>query len=161
MTIGNRFPVIPTETLDGRPLLLPDAIDGRVGLLVLAFRRSAQSIVDSWMANAMSRFGEHPGFACFEVPMIGGAWRMISGYIDSGMRAGVPPEHHHLVATYYGDASRYRSALGITDSSLAYAYLLDRSGMIVAEGSGETTEAERSEIFALMDKLLSESSDST
>jgi hypothetical protein len=161
MTFGARFPVLPAETLSGRTLLFPDAVDGKVTLIVLAFRRPAQAMVDSWMIPAKDRYGSHSEFAFFEVPMLGGGWRMVSGFIDSGMRAGIAPEHHAHVATSYGDAGRFRDELGISNTALAYAYLLDREGRIVTARSGAASGTNLKELFATIDGLLADDPHST
>ena len=149
-----RFPRLVAETLSERPLILPDSLDGELALVVVAFRRHAQPLVDSWMTPVVRRFHDTPGFAWYEVPMLAGGWRMVSGFIDGGMRAGIPSEHHDHVATCYGDTTRFAEALEIHDLNSAYAYLIDADGTIIWLGSGWAARRQIDELSLLLRNRL-------
>ncbi len=146
-----RFPRLVAETLSGNSLILPDAFDEQIALVVLAFRRHAQSVVDSWISPVTRRFGDVPGFAWYEVPMLAGGWRLMSGFIDGGMRAGIAPAHHDRVATFYGDTTRVCEALGILDLDSAYLFLIDDEGRLLWRGSGWASARRQQELFAAID----------
>ena len=126
----SRFPRIVADTLSGRTLVLPDSLDSGLAVVALVFRRHAQPVVDSWLGPLARRLGGHRSVGLYEIPMLAGGWRMMSGFIDSGMRSGIPPHKHHMVATCYGDLSRVRSALDIHDLDSVYVYLIDGSGSV-------------------------------
>lgn len=130
------FPRLVAQTLGGRHLILPDLLDDDYGLVVLVFRRHAQPMVDSWLHPFSREPFVHPRLHRWEVPMLAGGWRMVSGYIDGGMRAGIPPARHDQVATFYGDAGRHRAALGIDDLDSAYPVLIDGTGRVLWKESG-------------------------
>jgi hypothetical protein len=136
MTEPFRFPRIVAVTLSGKSLLLPDAIGDDIGLVVLAFRRHAQSTVDSWIHPISRTLNGHVGFCFYEVPILSGGWRMMSGFIDGGMRSGVAVHLHDHVATYYGNTERVTAALSITDVNTAHAFLVDGAGAIHWRQSG-------------------------
>jgi len=146
-----RFPRLVAETLSGNSLILPDALDDEIALVALAFRRHAQSLVDSWIAPVSRRFGDTPGFAWYEVPMLAGGWRLMSGFIDGGMRAGIAPAHHDHVATFYGDTTRICEALGIDDLDSAYLFLIDDEGRVLWRGSGWASARRREDLFSALD----------
>ncbi|MFW5684243.1 MAG: hypothetical protein ACOC1I_05280 [Spirochaetota bacterium] len=131
-----RFPRLVAETLSGRTLVLPDSLDDEVAVVMLVFRRHAQSIVDSWMMPLERRYRDASGLAWYEVPMLAGGWRMISGFIDGGMRSGIHPSRHGNVATYYGDSSRFQDVLGIEDLDSAYTFLINSEGAVLHRGDG-------------------------
>ena len=139
--MGNdvRFPRLVADTLAGDTLVLPDTLDEGLAVVMLVFRRHAQSVVDSWMMPLRRRYHEHPRVAYYEVPMLAGGWRMISGFIDGGMRSGVHPSLHGNVATYYGDSTRFREMLDIDDLDSAYAFLINGDGDVLYRGSGWAT----------------------
>jgi len=134
---GIRFPTITASSLEGTKVTLPDAVQGMVALVVIAFERAAQSEIDSWVGPFESAFEHNPDVVVYEVPMIDSAvWRVMRGMIDAGMRAGIPQQRHAFVLTYYGSSEAYREALGMDDRSRAYLFLLDREGTIRWNGSG-------------------------
>jgi hypothetical protein len=131
-----RFPRIVAVTLAGRHLVFPDSIGESGALLLLAFRRHAQAPVDSWLNPVAKRLHEVGKDNYFEVPVLSAGWRMISGFIDSGMRSGVPAHRHDHVATYYGNTQRIQNTLQIDDLDTAHAYIVDEHGLIHFSASG-------------------------
>ena len=146
MSHAARFPRIVAETLSGRSLVLPDMLDGRTAVLVLVFRRHVQPVVQLWTDAVAKLRSEYPDLDWYEIPMIAGGWRMISGIVDGGMRSGIPVDHHDHVATCYGSHERVRGALGIDDPDTAYSFLIDGRGEIRFSASGPPREQDLREL---------------
>ncbi len=137
---GILFPFLSAYSLAHTPVHLPEDAQGQVTLILIAFQRQAQGMVDSWLDPYTKKFDDTPGFTYYEIPMIKGKWwRLFSSSIDGGMRMGIPEKKHGHVITYYGDISMYLSSLQIQDLSLAYAFLLDKEGYIIYQGKGVAT----------------------
>ncbi|MDG6224454.1 MAG: hypothetical protein QCI82_02970 [Candidatus Thermoplasmatota archaeon] len=132
------FPKIAARTLSGREISFPDEASGKLSLIAVAFVRGAQSQLDSW-TEPFERACSEDGV--YEIPMIQGkVWSVLSGFIDGGMRSGIPEWKHDSVATYYGDTSSFRKEMGIEDMSKGYVFLLDHEGNIIYRGSGTADE---------------------
>ena len=138
--IGMKFPTITAETLGGIKLTLPDAAEGNITLIVIAFKREAQSQLDSWLRPFMKEFGSTPGFTFYEIPMLAIYWKLMSWMIDSGMRSGIDVKKHKNVMTYYGNINKYRQFLQLEDLRRGYVFLLDREGFIRWRGQGYSTK---------------------
>lgn len=154
-----RFPRLLAETLSGTPLVLPDSLGDDWAVVVLAFRRHAQQAVDSWLVPIGRRYADAPNVWWYEVPMLAGGWRMISGFIDGGMRAGISPAYHDRVATCYGDSSRFRDALGIDDLDTAHVYLIDGVGRVHWSASGWAHQRRYDELAGHLDRVRADSLD--
>jgi hypothetical protein len=155
MAVGEKFPEIAATTLAGTEKVLPGDLAGTVALIVIAFERQAQAMIDSWTDPLAPDFPEGSGFFVFEVPMIDSpVWRMMGGMIDSGMRSGIPPRRHGFVMTYYGGTETYRRTLAMDDRSLAYLFLLDREGRIRWEARGFATPGGVRELMGKIRELL-------
>ena len=139
--IGLKFPALTTDSLAGNKVTLPDSAKGKVTLIVISFKRDAQSQNDSWLGPFEKEFGQNQGYFFYEVPMIRRRFVFMAPLIDGGMRAAIPNEKHKNVITFYGDVEPYKQALKITDIYLGYAYLLDQEGIIRWQGQG-TAKAE-------------------
>jgi hypothetical protein len=135
MSEAPRFPRLVTQTLNGTSIILPDSLGDRYAFIAIAFRRSTQPVVDSWMEAVVDTLTS-PSVTYYEVPILAGGWRTISGFIENGMRSGVAVDHHDHVATYFGSTDRLRRRLGIDDPSAAYVYLVDGSGLVHWSHSG-------------------------
>jgi len=141
MAIGFRFPEITAETLAGTQKTLPDAAQGAPALIVVAFVREAQEMIDSWVTPIRDEFQGTDAIAIYELPVIASAiWRPMRRIIDGGMRSGIPVRDHDYVMTVYHSASELTGALEIEDHSLAYLYLIDSHGTIRWQGSGFAEE---------------------
>ncbi len=129
------FPSLTAETLSGKKITFPEAVKGRKALLVIAFERQAQAQADAWF-DAYTKNFQSSGYVFYELPMISGFWKWMSGFIDSGMRSGVPSYKHDNVATYYGPLEDYYKAFGVKDKSLVYVFVLNEKGEITGRTTG-------------------------
>ena len=157
MVTGFRFPEITAETLSGIRKTLPDAAKGAPALIVVAFVREAQDMIDSWVIPIKGEFRDIENIAIYEIPVISSAiWRPMRSIIDGGMRSGIPKADHDYVMTAYGSASELTGPLEITDQSLAYLYLIDRKGIIRWEGRDFAETQTLSRLKEMIHKCLSQ-----
>ena len=133
---AQRFPTIEAETLSGKKVVFPDVAEGKYAFLLIAFKRQTQGEVDSWLDPFVKEFGTHNEVTFYEIPMISNNWKWMSGWIDAGMRAGVPANKHDHVATYYGPLKRYFDYFDIDDRGTVYVFLLDKEGRMIFRASG-------------------------
>ena len=152
--IGQPFPEITSKSLAGNVVTFPGVLEGKVTLICIAFVRSAQNMIDSWIQPFERKFGKDSKFAVYEIPMINEAWKVLSWVIDSGMRGGIPVEKHDNVVTFYGDYSGYQKTLGIEDTNLAYVFLLDQKGIIRWKGQRYAKPETERELFETAKALI-------
>ena len=146
--IGRAFPWVAGTALSGSRVRFPDDLAGAPALLLIAYRRGAQSDVDRWAAFARR---EAPGLKVLEVPVIPALiWRPLKGMIDGGMRGGVPKPQWSSVVTVYDDGAAVRDFVGDRGAPIAHATLLDAGGVVRAlEAGGFSEESGRRLLAAL------------
>ncbi len=145
MIEGKNFPKIKGESLSGKEVVLPDDAVGEMVLVTVAFKRDSQGMVDSWI-NYFEKLCE--GKKAYELPVIESSfWKVFSGFIDRGMKSGIPEEKHDSVITHYGDVSEFKRKLKIEDENLGYVFLLDRDGRIIFKGEGRADEKGKEEFL--------------
>ncbi|MFW6083265.1 MAG: hypothetical protein ACOC7O_01335 [Thermoplasmatota archaeon] len=138
VVVGDKFPELESKSLSGKKVKIPDDLKGEINLISVAFVREAQAMLDSWIYPFQDMC---EGKSAYELPMIDGYfWKIFSGFIDEGMKAGIPERKHDYVVTYYGDTSKFKNKLGIKDKGLGYVYLLDKDGTIIWSGKGYADE---------------------
>lgn len=145
--IKNQFPSIPANALSGEPKTVP--VPGELQFLVVAFEQRAQPQADQWFKVYQENFSRQ-GAVFYELPMISSFWKWMSGWIDKGMRSGIPKEKHGNVLTYYGPLDAYFKAMGVKDKSLVYVFLVNRQGEILQREAGAPT---REKIDRIASKL--------
>ena len=146
-TIGMEFPELKAETLSGIDMKYPDDVKGKITLILMAFKRETQQKIDSWLEPFSITFENDTTVDFFEIPMLAGAWKLMSPIIDGGMRSGIPKQKHGNVTTFYGNVNKYCELLGIEDKSDGYVFLLDKNGVIQWRSNGFATDEKLKELF--------------
>jgi hypothetical protein len=132
-----RFPPLDVRDLDGRERRLPDDLDGERTLVILAFEQRQQRLVDSWVPWLEEQAAADPGLRFVEVPTIGTGWKPVRGWIDGGMRRGIPdPVVRRRTLTAYVPVGPITAELGITDTGDIWIFLVDRAGCVRWRGRG-------------------------
>jgi len=115
--------------LSGEEIALPESFAGKPVVLVVAYKQKTQFDCDRWLVGLTQVGFPH---AIYEVPTVKGlAGRLAQGFIDSGMRKGIPRENWSSVVTVYKDAPKIVALTGNRPTLNARVMLLDASGKIV------------------------------
>jgi hypothetical protein len=129
-----RFPSVAGVALSGARVRFPEDLLGAPALLLCAYRRGAQADIDRWAAYAEK---ELPQLAVFELPIIPGLiWRPLQGWIDGGMRGGVPRSLWSHVVTLYDHGAKARAFIGDGGGNRAQVLLLDDAGVVAFHDAG-------------------------
>jgi hypothetical protein len=136
------FPEVGARDLEGLDVRLPEAFGGDRNVVIIAFQRQHQALVDSWVPWLEQRAASDPGLRFYELPTIGRMWAPVRRFIDGGMAAAIRvPEILRRTLTVYGDVSRLTRPLRIDDRSTIVIVLTDRSGRVTWTGSGGFDES--------------------
>ena len=88
---------------EGDLLRLPADVEGAPALLLVGYVQEAQFDIDRWLFGVLDADLE---IVLFEIPAARGmAAQLASGFIDGGMRRGIPKAEWGAVATTYGSAA--------------------------------------------------------
>ncbi|MFN8475142.1 MAG: hypothetical protein U0822_23370 [Anaerolineae bacterium] len=131
------FPQIETRNLEGRAFRLPADFEGDLNIVILAFQRWQQDIIDVWVPHLDALAARHAGVRIYELPTLSSRYRMVQRFIDGGMAAGIASkEARERTLTIYTDKRRFLAPLGVTDESTITMLLVDRQGRILWQGAG-------------------------
>jgi hypothetical protein len=131
------FPSLSARDLQGLDVLLPTAFAGERNVVLVAFERRHQALVDSWVPWLEEHAGSDPGLRFYELPTIGRIWAPMRRFIDGGMAASIrEPKVLQRTLTIYGDVCQVTRPLGIKDRSTITLLLVDGSGTVRWSGVG-------------------------
>jgi len=151
-----RFPHLAARDLEGRVLALPEDFSGKANLVIVAFRRDQQSMVDSWVAWCDTIAAEHPRLRCYEVPVIATRWSPARPLIDGGMAQAVrAQEARRRTLTVYTDVRRVTDALAIVDTDTVTVLLIDSDGWLRWRTTGPATERAGSDLLTSLESDVS------
>ena len=125
---GEVFPTVTGESLAGATVTLPAVGAGAPLLLLVGYEQETQFDLDRWLL-ALDQAGWR--VTTFEVPTLPGMMpRLFAGFIDGGMRRGIPQEDWAGVVTLYGDATPVARFTGNDDPLPGRVLLLDGEGKV-------------------------------
>ena len=124
------FPEVVGSSLEKEAVRLPADLAGRPAILLIGYKQRAQFDLDRWVIGLLAAEVSVP---VYEVPTIPSLVpTLISGYIDDGMRSGIPEEDWGAVVTLYGSAAKpVADFTGTERGNLGRAVLLDAEGQVV------------------------------
>lgn len=135
------FPSLKAKNLEGLDVSLPEAFAGERNVVVIAFKREHQSLVDSWVPWFEKQRVIDDDLCFYEIPVISRRWIPIRRFIDGGMASAIrTPEILRRTLTIYDDVNRVTRSLAITDRSTITVVCVDRNGSLLWNGRGEFTE---------------------
>lgn len=143
------FPRLRARDLNGRDLFIPDELDGDPSVVIVAFHRWHQRLVDTWLAWLEPLGRTHPGLRVYEVPTLASWWAPVRRFIDGGMAAAIRArEIRERTLTVYSNVRRVTRALGLEDTRTIAVIVVDRDGRLRWVGlggfeRGTATELER------------------
>ena len=148
------FPNVQGSNLSGRDYNLPADFEGHTNLLLIAFKREQQADVDTWMPFAASLRRGNESLRYYELPVLGRGYRILRGFIDGGMRSGIPDlEARARTITLYIDKDQFRQALGIQSEDAIQVVLVSPKGEVLWHAEGRFTQARATELQARLASL--------
>lgn len=141
------FPRAVGSNLEGREFVLPFDLEGKLNVVVIAFKREQQADVDSWMPFLGKTEATHPGLRVYELPTLARGYRLMQSFIDGGMRRGIPDVAVRAATiTLYLDKAPFKRALRISDEGRIHLLLIDREGRVYWRAAGAFDPARAAEL---------------
>ena len=148
------IPVAHGTTLDGTVVVLPDALKGKTAVLVVGFSHASQGQVTNWGRLITAAYGKTAGLTYYEIPMLGGAPKMLRGMIVKSVGKSVPAAEKPHFLPLTEDDKLWRAIAHYDKSDDAYLLLLDTDGTVRWQTQGEPTDAAFADFKKQLNGLL-------
>ena len=83
------FPTLWAANLEGKRFQLPNDLVGDVNIVIIAFKREHQELVDQWFPFLTILVKNNPRLAFYELPTLNSSYLLIRWMINGGMRSGI------------------------------------------------------------------------
>ena len=134
---ATHFPAVTGRSLTGRTYHLPADFEGDRNLVLVAFKRHQQEDVDTWAPHLRPLAARDSTLRVYELPTIGHGYAWMRGFIDGGMRRGIPDSSVRAATiTLYINKTPFRDTLGIAGEDRIHVLLVDRTGRILWRAEG-------------------------
>jgi hypothetical protein len=128
-------------TLAGDVVTLPDAVKGKVGVLVVGFSHASQGQVEAWGRRLLVVYGQSSVVVYFEVPMLAGAPKLLRRMIVKKMASSVSvAERPHFLPITENETA-WRAAAHYARPDDAYVLVIDGDGKVLWQTEGDATDA--------------------
>ena len=130
--VGEMFPSVTGKSLEKQTVALPESLSGRPAIILIGYRQNTQFDIDRWFMGLLQTDAwQHA--TIIEVPTIPGLLpSLVSGWIDDGMRSGIPTEDWGAVVTLYGGAARpVAQFTGTEQGRNTRVVVLDAQGAVI------------------------------
>jgi hypothetical protein len=131
------FPRVEGSNLEKENISIPEGLEGRSNIVIIAFKRYQQFLVNQWASVLADMQKEYPFFEFYELPTLAWGYKGMSFVIDGGMRAGIPNKRtREKTITLYLNKSKFKKQLDIPSEETIYLYLLTKDGEIIWQEKG-------------------------
>jgi len=135
------MPRVQGESFSGRKVVLPDATQGHVAVLVFGFTKASKGPTGAWADKILAEFGTHAGFELYQLPVLEDVPRFMRGMVISGIKKGIKEDKRdHFVPILQGE-SELKKFVGYKEPDDAYLIVLNRDGLIVQQTHGPFSDA--------------------
>ena len=115
-------------------------------MLVVAFRREQQRLVDQWLPWLLDLDQNRADVAVYELPVLSSVYGPARWFIDGGMTRGIPDASARArTITVYTNVDKVLDNLGLAGTDTIAVLIVERSGRIFARETGgfEEQKAQR------------------
>lgn len=134
------FPGMIGIDLHGEERILPQAFAGTYNIVIVAFEREQQAIVDTWIPIADRWIEEYKGLQFYEVPLIYELNATYRLWVNNGMRTGITDEvARKRTITVYTDREKFLNIMEMKADNI-YVLLLDSEGKILWKHKGDASK---------------------
>ena len=152
------FPSLQARSLAGRTYSLPRDFEGDLNIILVAFERWHQALVESWLPYLDSLAARHLSLRVYEVPVLSSHYKMMRPFIDATLAASIDDPHARArTLTTYTDRQAVLAALRLPNHHDVAILLMDNHGVILWQGHGgyDACEADMLEHALEVDPLTS------
>lgn len=139
--VGSIFPDMPTESLEGKKVNLPNDTKGKSTIIALAYSKDAEEDLNTWLTPAYDKFVAKNEIMSYDVnlyfvPMFTGAKAASASAAKEKIKKDTDAELLPYILIYKGDLEKYKTALQMENKNTPYIFVLDKNGKIVYSTSG-------------------------
>lgn len=141
IVLGAVLPHTEADTLSGKKIVLPDALNARPAIIVIGFTKRSQSQTTAWSTQLTKDYGAEPRLQRYSIAVLDDVPGFIRGMVISGIRRGVPKEQQDTFLVVTHDAKPWRDLAAISNADDAYVILFDSMAHVVAQTHGSVEAA--------------------
>ncbi|HEX4843788.1 MAG TPA: hypothetical protein VFV57_08950 [Limnobacter sp.] len=131
-----RLPTLQAQDLNEKTYTLPTDLPGPHTLVLVAFKREQQALVDTWI-NGLQLKNPNSAYHWIELPVLENYGGWFQWFVDNGMRRGIQGQYNReKVITVYTNKETFRQSTGIANEDTIHLLVTTPKGEIVTHLQG-------------------------
>jgi hypothetical protein len=151
-----RIPNLHGATFAGQTVDLPDALKGKVGILVLGFSQASRVPTTDWGKRLAADYLGSSAVAYYEMPVLESVPRMLRSLVSGKIKADVSERARPTMLPVFDHEADWKKAVGFARDEDAYVLLVDEHGEIKWRSQGPVTDAAYAELKRHVQQLQAE-----
>jgi hypothetical protein len=141
IVLGAALPHTEAETLSGKKIVLPDALNNHPTIVVMGFTKRSQSQTSAWSTQLTKDYANEPRLQRYSIAVLDDVPNFIRGMVIGSIRRNVPKDQQDTFIVLTHDAKPWRDLAAITNADDAYVILFDDTAHVVAQTHGPVENA--------------------
>ncbi len=140
------IPEVRGTTFAGETVALPEALKGRVGVLIVGFSEASRKEAADWghkLADDPQRPAE---LAYYEMPVLESVPRLLRGWVLKKIKESVSQNGQKHFLPILGHEAEWKKAVQYNKADDAYLLVVDGNGVVRWRGEGALSDAAYAEV---------------
>ena len=145
-----RIPAVHGTTFSNTHVDLPDALHGKVGILVVGFSQGSRDAVTVWGKKLAADYYDSPNVLYYEMPVLASVPKIMRGFVAGRIKSSVSDrgKPHFLPVT--DDETQWRELTHYSAPNDPYILLVDGQGTVRWQTQGPPTDS----IYAVLKQTV-------
>ena len=122
---GTTIPPIKGTTLEDQAIILPDAVRGKVTLLIITFSKTAGEVGRGWSDPFFKDYPQDDRITSYAIAMLEDVPSLLRGMVRGGIKRGVPSSMRRRFLTVNQDENQWKQYVGLKNDKEPYLVLFD------------------------------------
>jgi hypothetical protein len=141
MARPSTIPTVHATALSGDAVVLPDALRGKAGVLVVGFSKESRDGVTAWSKRLAADYRGSPDVVYYEMAELEGAPRLLRGMILRSIKSSVPERAQPRFIPLLTDEAAWRALAHYNKPDDPYVLVVDSQGQVRWQMEGSLTDA--------------------
>jgi hypothetical protein len=139
---GMTIPQIKGTTLEEQAIILPDAVRGKVTLLIITFSKAGGELGRGWNDPLFKDYPQDDRVTSYAIAMLEDVPSLLRGVVRGGIKRGVPLSMRRRFLTVNQDENKWKEYVGVKNDKDPYLVLFDANSRVqwIHHGAFDPTE---------------------
>jgi hypothetical protein len=127
---GTTIPQIKGTTLEDQAIILPDAVRGKVTLLIITFSKAAGELGRGWNDPFFKDYPQDDKVTGYAIAMLEDVPSLLRGMVRGGIKRGVPSSMRRRFLTVNQGENQWKQYVGLKNDKDPYLILFDANSQV-------------------------------